>query len=90
MGKQLQKNFMENKHAFWKKVKTMKRTGVSAGIESKDGTVLMEKNEVKGRWREYFNEILGGEQTVSSMVKEDQGEREGVRNGMLEEKITEE
>ena len=70
-------------------MKTTKGTGVSAGIESKDGTVLMEKNEVNGRWREYFSELLGGEQTVSSMVEEDQeGEREGVRNGVLEEEIT--
>ena len=41
MSKQLQKNFMENKHAFWKKVKSKEGRGVSIGIESKDGTVLM-------------------------------------------------
>ena len=66
MSKQLQKNYMENKHAFCKKVKTKEGRGVSIGIESKDGTVLMEKNEVKDRWREYFSELLGGEETVSS------------------------
>ena len=82
---------MKNKHAFWKKVKTKEGRGVSIGIESKDGTVLMEKNEVKDSWREYFSELLGGEETVSSMVEEDQeGAMEGVSNGMLEEKITEE
>ena len=91
MSKQLQKNYMENKHAFCKKVKTKEGRGVSIGIESKDGTVLMEKNEVKDRWREYFSELLGGEETVSSMVEEDQeGVMEGVSNRMLEEEIAEE
>ena len=80
---------MENKHAFWKKVKTKEGRGVSIGIETKDGTVLMEKNEAKDRWREYFSELLGGEETVSSMVEEDlEGVMERVSNGMLEEEIT--
>ena len=36
-------------------------------------------------------QLLGGEQTVSSMVEEDQeGVMEGVSNGILEEEITEE
>ena len=73
------------------KMKTMEGRGVSVGIESKDGTVLMEKNEVKGRWRDNVSELLGGEQTVSSMMKEDQeGVMEGVNNGMLKEEITDE
>ena len=72
MSKQLQKNYMENKHAFWKKLKTKEGRGVSIGIENKDGTVLMERNEVKGRWRDNISELLGGEQTVSSMMEEDQ------------------
>ena len=71
-------------------MKTMEGRGVSVGIESTDGTVLMEKNEVKGRWRDDGSELLGGEQTASSMMEEDQeGVMEGVNNGMLEKEITE-
>ena len=77
-------------HSGKKKLKTKEGRGVSIGIESKGGTVLMERNEVKGRWRDNVSEILGGEQTVSSMMEEDQeGVMEGVNNGMLEEEITE-
>ena len=62
---------------------------MSIGIESKDGTAVMETNEVKGRWRYNVSELLGGEQTVSSMMVEDQeGVMEGVNNRMLEEEIT--
>ena len=53
-------------------MKTMEGRGVSVGIGSKDGTVLMEKIDVKGRWRDNVSELLGGEQTVSSMMEEDQ------------------
>ena len=71
-------------------MKTMEGRGVSVGMESKDGTVLMEK-KVKGRWRDNVSELLGGEQTVSAMMKEDQeGVMEGVNNGMLKEEITDE
>ena len=72
-------------------METMEGRGVSVGIESKDGTVLMERNEVKGRWRDNVSELLGGGQTVSSMMEEDQeGVMEVVNNEMLEEEITEE
>ena len=42
MSKQLQKNYMENKHAFWKKVETKEGRWVSIGIESKDGTYCID------------------------------------------------
>ena len=87
MGEIQEGKYMENKHAFWKKVKTKEGRGVSIEIEGKDGTVLMEKNEVKDKWREYFSELLGGEETVSSMVEEDQeGMMEGVSNGCLKKR----
>ena len=34
----------------------------SVEIESKDGSMLTEKNEIKYIWREYFSELLEGEQ----------------------------
>ena len=48
---------METKQAFRKKGKIMEDTGISAGIESKNVTVLMKKNDVKG---------VGGENTSAS------------------------
>ena len=82
---------MEKKRVFKKKVKVTEGTGISAEIESDDGTVLMERNDVRDRWREYYSELLGGEQTVDLVMEEDlEREVEGVRNGMLEEEITKE
>ena len=31
------------------------------GVESKDGILLTENEEVKNRWKEYFRELLNGE-----------------------------
>ena len=47
-GEQLQRNFVENKRVFWKKVKAKGAVGVNVGIECKDGTLLTEKDEIGG------------------------------------------
>lgn len=52
----MQKNFVDNRRACWKNVKVTDSTGIRAGIENKEGTVRMEKNDVRDRWREYFSE----------------------------------
>ena len=90
-GEQLQRNFLENKRAFWKKVKAKGGVGVDVGIESKEGSMLSEKNEVKCRWREHFSELLGGEQVEEGIMGEElSGEKIEERSGMLQEEITKE
>ena len=90
-GEQLQRNFLENKRAFWKKVKAKGGVRVDVEIESKDGSMLSQTNEVKCRWREHFSELLGGEQ-VEEGIMGDELSREKIegRSGMLHEEITEE
>ena len=57
-GKELQKSFLENRRAFWKKING-KEEGhrLKLGVESKDGILLTENEEVKNRWKEYFREL---------------------------------
>ena len=57
------KSFLENRRAF-KKNKNGKEEGHSLklGVESKDGILLTENEEVKNRWKEYFRELLNGEE----------------------------
>ena len=49
----------EYRQAFWKKVKAKGGTRINVGMESKHGTMLTERNEVKCRWKEHFSELLG-------------------------------
>ena len=62
-GKELQKSFLENRRAFWKKVNG-KEEGhrLKLGVESKDGILLTENEEVNNRWKEYFRELFNGEE----------------------------
>ena len=47
-GKELQKSFLENRRAFWKKVNGKEeRHRLKLGVESKDGILLTENEEVK-------------------------------------------
>ena len=41
-------------------MKTKGGIRINVGIESKDGTMLTDRSEVKGRWREHFSEPLWG------------------------------
>ena len=46
----------------YRSVKAKGGVGVDVEIESRDGSMLTGKNEIKCRWREHFSELLGGEQ----------------------------
>ena len=57
----LSESFESNKKLFWKEVRKVR--GVKVGVRGervKDerGRVLMEGSRVRGRWREYFKELL--------------------------------
>ena len=71
MEEQLQRNFVENKWAFWKKVKAKGGVGINVGIESKDGTLLTGKVEMMCRWREHFSELSGSDQDEEGVIGED-------------------
>ena len=87
----MQRNFLVDMQAFWKKVKAKGGVGIDVRIESKDRSMLTEKNEVKCRWREHFSELLGGEQVEEGIMgKELSREEVEVRSGMLQEEITKE
>ena len=89
LGKQLQRNFLENGRAFWKKVKANGGTTINVGIESKDSIMLTKKNEVKGRWKKHFSELLGGEQVEDSTMGEEMNIEElEERDGMIQEEST--
>lgn len=70
---------MENKQAFWKKLKAKGGVGIYVGIESKDGAILTEKNEMKCRCREHLSELSGSEKTEESIMEEELYEYRGVR-----------
>ena len=85
----MQRNFLENGRAFWKKVKANGGTTSNVGIESKDSIMLTKKNEVKGRWKKHFSELLGGEQVEDSTMGEEMNIEElEERDGMIQEEIT--
>ena len=50
-GKELRKSFLENRRAFWKKIKEKEGHRLKLGVESKDGILLTENEEVKSRWK---------------------------------------
>ena len=79
LGEQLQRKFLENKRAFWKKMKTKGDVGIGVWIESKDGSELTEKSEVKGRWGEHFSELMGGEQVEEVIMGEELSREEVFR-----------
>ena len=57
------KCFKENKKLYYKEVRKMRgqRKTVSNMVKDKNGRVLKGEEEVRGRWREHFEEVMGGE-----------------------------
>ena len=59
-GKRVTEKFRENKKLFYKVVKEERKTKeqVVWKIKNKNGKILEERNEVKDRYKEYFNDLL--------------------------------
>ena len=53
-GMKLQKSFLKNRRAFGKKINGKEGHRLKLGVESKDGILSTENEEVKNRWKEYF------------------------------------
>ena len=60
LGERLSKNFRENKKMFWKEVNSQSKVKEQMDMRIKDidGNMVTEKNDVKRRWREYFEDLL--------------------------------
>ena len=86
--KKLQKSFLENRRAFWKKING-KEEGhrLKLGVESKDGILLTENEEVKNRWKEYFRELFNGEEREISTLREDEESEEEMPDEITEDEI---
>ena len=87
-GKELQKSFLENRRSFWKKING-KEEGhrLKLGVESKDGILLTENEEVKNRWKEYFRELLNGEEREISIRREDEEGEEEMPDEITEDEV---
>ena len=59
-GKSLSENFEGNKKMFWKEVKSVRRGESSREerVKGADGQLLVDEGGVRGRWAEYFEELL--------------------------------
>ena len=87
-GKELQKSFLENRRAFWKKIKG-KEEGhrLKLGVESKDGTLLTENDKVKNRWKEYFRELFDCEEREIDIRTEAEEREEKVSDEITEDEV---
>ena len=56
------------------------------GIESKHGTLLIENDEVKIRWKEYFRELFDGEEREIGTSRETE-ESEEVSDEITEDEV---
>ena len=87
-GKELQKSFLENRRAFWKKING-KEEGhrLKLGVKSKDGTLLTENDEVKNRWKEYFRELFDCEEREIDTRTEAEEREEKVSDEITEDEV---
>jgi len=69
-GRKLSEKFHENKKLYWKEVKK-ERGGCKSGsdkVKDKEGKLLNESKEVKGRWKEYFEGLMNMESKEAAVV----------------------
>ena len=87
-GKELQKSFLENRRAFWKKING-KEEGhrLKLGVESKDGILLTENEEVKNGWKEYFRELFNGEEREIGTRREGEESEEEMPDDITEDEV---
>ena len=66
-GRRVTEKFKENKKLFWKAVRDERKTKeqVVWKIKDKDGNIVEEKEKVKGRYKEYFQNLLNVENDKS-------------------------
>ena len=57
------------------------------GVESKDGTLLTENDEVKNRWKEYFRELFDCEEREIDTRTEAEEREEKVSDEITEDEV---
>ena len=57
------------------------------GVESKDGILLTENEEVKNRWKEYFRELFNGEEREIGTRREDEESEEEMPDDITEDEV---
>ena len=71
-GEDMEKDFRSAPKCFWKTVRHLRRgkRGTIQAVYSKDGTLLTSTEEVIGRWKEHFEELLNPTNTPSMLEAE--------------------
>ena len=71
-GEAMEKDFRAAPKRLWKTVRHLRRgkRGTIQAVYSKDGTLLTSTEEVIGRWKEYFGDLLNPTQPPSVMETE--------------------
>ena len=71
-GAAMEKDFRSAPKCFWKTVRHLRRgkRGTIQAVYSKDGTLLTSTEEVIGRWKEHFEELLNPTNTPSIVEAE--------------------
>uniref|UniRef100_A0A8D2ZX27 Endonuclease/exonuclease/phosphatase domain-containing protein n=1 Tax=Scophthalmus maximus TaxID=52904 RepID=A0A8D2ZX27_SCOMX len=71
-GEVMEKDFRSAPRCFWKTIRHLRRgkRGTIHAVYSKDGTLLTSAEEVIGRWKEHFEELLNPTNTPSMVEAE--------------------
>ena len=71
-GAAMEKDFRSAPRCFWKTIRHLRRgkRGTIQAVYSKDGTLLTSTEEVVGRWKEHFEELLNPTNTPSMVEVE--------------------
>ncbi|KAJ3607401.1 hypothetical protein NHX12_024452 [Muraenolepis orangiensis] len=82
----MEKDFQSAPKCFWQTIRRLRgKRGSIQAVYSKDGTLLTSTEEVIGRWKEHFEELLNP--TTPSMV-ETELEDEGRQTSISLEEVT--
>ena len=60
----MNENFVKNRKLFWKQVRKCganHQSGECSGVKDKDGNMLINEMDVCNRWKEYFSNLMKGD-----------------------------
>ena len=69
-GQKMTESFGENKKMFWKEVKRVRKgcSRLEERVKAGDGRLLVKSEDVRGRWAEYFKDLLNVEDGREAVV----------------------
>ena len=89
----MSEKYETNKKLFWKELKDVRKTGDSVVVKVKDenGNVVGSEQEVKERWKRYFDSLLNVvDEREANVIAIGNGRRMPVLNDMNDKCISEE